>query len=301
MKDLKKGGLGEFFDSLLPDLRKRDLNLDMIHAFEEMNGNLSTMYSLDMDVTFKGDLSKEMLRVMQQYHKASYSSAYREIARTIKVVLANESEIMKMIDATFEDRIIKTVLDYNKINVMKYLEAITYFNDFARNYLIATVFDEFGKEEARDIISPVDKRQYAYVNDNNNQIAFAKVVALLNKSIPDFRATIQKLEGHIFDSEEFDALNAMNGRKLDPHGFGFIPVVWNPVYHIGLAVNGYRQVRKERNEDELAKLQLMIMSKKEQSENSSDKAKKDNLAKQIKYYSNRVNKLNGKLEDYIEG
>ena len=300
MKDNKNGGLVEFFNSLLPDLRKRDLVIDMTFAFEEMKGNLSTMYSLDMDVTFKGDLSKEMLRVMQQHHKAPYSSAYREIARTIKTVIDNEHEIMKMIDATFEDRIIKTVMDYNKINVMKYLEAITYFNDFARNFLIASVFDEFSKEEARDIVSPVDKTQMAYVSNNLNQVAFAKVVSLLNMSVPDFRATIIKLEGHIFDSEEFGALNAMNGRKLDPHGFGFISPVYNPVYHIGLSINGYRQTRKERNEDELARLQLMIMSRKEQAETTPDVAKKQNLAKQIKYYSNRVNKLNGKLEDYIE-
>jgi hypothetical protein len=89
----------------------------------------------------------------------------------------------------------------------------------------------------------------------------------------------------------------LNNAKFDPFNTNFIPVTWNLVYHIGLAINGWRMARHERNKAELARLQLMLLALDREKASASNPERIANLEKQINYYSNLSNKISIKIEN----
>jgi len=80
-----------------------------------------------------------------------------------------------------------------------------------------------------------------------------------------------------------------------------LPVQWNLVYHIGLAINSWRLEKHKSNKEELARYQLMLAVLHDDKEIEEDNVRKAQIEKQINYYSNEVNKLNAKIRVMEEG
>lgn len=295
--DIVPTGLGEFFMSLLPSLSRREIIIDVTHSYDELREIVIPMYDLNVEGDFKGKLSVEMDRMLKKSKVDFSKNSFTTIGKLLKKIEANEEDVIKMLENEFAKTIIKDVIDYKKLNIIKYVEALNFVNDYARRYILALVHEEFDGDIASKITGPVDKATHAWVNDAGNMESFIKVLEILTPDLKNFLGTLKNLEGHVFEPSEWEAIRATSGSKLDPNGFGFIPVRWNPIYHMGLAINTWRIAKYERNKEESAKLQLMVMALVEQKSKTSDKEKLENLAKQIKYHSNRINILTAKIED----
>ena len=124
---------------------------------------------------------------------------------------------------------------------------------------------------------------------------------MLALPLHEFLKTIKDLKGHAFNEDDWSSTHSVTNKKFDPFQSNFIPVTWNPVYHIGLAINAWRVQRHERNKAELARLQLMLLALNQQKTASTDPNKMANLEKQINYYNNLSNKISAKIEDMENG
>ena len=294
-------GLGEFFQSLLPNLTKRNIIIDVTHSYDELQQIVLPMYDANVDdVKFKGKAATEMERKLKK-SKIDYSkNAYVSIGKALKHIEENEEDVIKMLENEFARDIVKDVLDYKKLNIIAYLEALNFVNDYARRFVLAIVHEEFDSSTASKISGPVDKATIAWVTDTDNTESFIKVVEILTMPVKSFLKKLEELDGHIFEPTEWDTIRATSGGKMDPFGVGFIPVRLNPIYHIGLALDGWRIAKYERNLEEKSKLMLMLLALEESKSKSTDPEKVKNLAEQIKYRSNQINILTGKIEDMEE-
>lgn len=299
----KKGSsnLSSYFKSLLPSLKKESVVIDLTHTYEELNRTVAPMYDLDLKMELRGRIADRVGSQVKKGFKGFNRDIYRTVALAIKTISKQEDDVQDMVDNTFSLEIVKAVMDYKKLNVMNYVEALNFFNEYSRLLILALVYDEFDEETASMIASPIDRATADWVMAPANVQSFIKVLNVLTMPTSDFLKSLSALEGHTFNPEEWDAVKAVNGRKLDPHGFALVPVSMNPIYHIGLAVNAWRVARHERNKEELAKIQLMVLALQDAKSRTKDPEKTAKLAEQIKYRSNQANRLSAKIEDLEEG
>lgn len=290
-------GIGEFFKSLMPNMFKRDMVWDLTHTYEELQQIVIPMYDLNIDGNFSGHIAQEMEKRLKK-SKLDYSkNVYKSIGKYLKKIEENEEDVVKMMEVEFAREVIKDAIDYKKINIIYYVEALNFVNDYARRFISAVITQEYEGDLAHKIIGPVDKATMAWVSDDRNMETFVRVLEILTPSVKSFLDKVKDLEGHVFDPVEYESIRVTTASKMDPVEFGFVPVRMNPVYHIGLAINGWRVAKYERNKEELARVQLMVMALDEQKSKSNDPEKVENLTKQIKYYANRINVLSAKIED----
>lgn len=293
-------GLSEFFASLLPNITKKQMLVDATHSYEELRQIVLPMYNLDIDGTFKGEVSKEMDDRLRKAKLMDGKNAYTTIGKGLKKIEEQSEDVIKLLETEFGSEIIKDVLDYRKLNIIYYLEALNFVNDYARRYILAVVHDEFDSDLANRITGPVDKATRQWVMDMRNMDSFITVFEILTNPLKSFLNKIKDLEGHVFEPNEWNAIRSNNETKLDPYGFGFIPVRWNPAFHIGMAYNGWRMRCYERDKEEFAKLQLMVLALNEQKSKTTNKETLASLEKQINYHSNNINKLQAKIEEMEE-
>ncbi len=294
-------GLGEFFKSLLPNILKKDLMTDLTHSFDDLNQITLPMYQANIDdVTFKGELAKSMEKLLKRSKIRFKTNCYNTIATALQKLSENEEQIIKMVENDFAREIIKDAIDYKRLNVIHYLESINFINEYARKFILGLIAQEFDDNTASKITGPVDRATIEFANDYKNMETFVKVLEICSGDVQNFMHSIQKLDGHIFNPAEADAMKAVNGSTMDPHSFGLIPVRMNPFYHIGLAINKWRIARYELNVEEKAKLQLMLLALQDSKSKTNDKEKQTNLEKQIKYRSNQINILSEKIRQMEE-
>lgn len=294
-------GLGEFFRSLLPNISKKDIMIDVTHSYDELNQIVIPMYDANTeDMTFKGELAKLMDKKLKEKKLDNSKNCYLSISKLLKKVSENEEEVMKLLQNEFMNEVIKDVIDYKRISILNYIESLNFINDYSRRFILGLVAQEFDSHTASKITGPIDKATISWVSDSRNMETFVHVLDICSGPTKGFLNSIKPLEGVTFDPTQTEIQLTIKAGELDPNGFGIIPVRLNPIYHIGLAVNKWRVARYERNVEEKAKLQLMLLALQEQKSKSQDKEKIENLEKQIKYRSNQINILTGKIEEMEE-
>ena len=72
---------------------------------------------------------------------------------------------------------------------------------------------------------------------------------------------------------------------------GFIPVSWNPTYHLGIMYATWAAKQDSKTKHEYERLQNMLMQLRDKQDETSDPATKSRLDHQISYHSDRVNKM----------
>ena len=91
-----------------------------------------------------------------------------------------------------------------------------------------------------------------------------------------------------------DTMAVVGADKLDPLNLRFNNVVFNPIYHIRIAITNWQHARDEQAKAEAEAIELHLMYLKEQREGKGLNGK---LRKQIEYYEGRLNKLRKRLSD----
>jgi len=292
--------MGNYFKSLLPSFKRKDVITDALHSFEELSTTIQSAYSLAIPELKGKTLDNTTVQFKRQINSFD-KSTFKTIAKAIDIILDNQDKITEVIHSEFTDETLKINVDYYKLNLLKYLEAINLFNDYTRMWLNAVVYETLVEKNILvGIDSPTIKKDIAHVNSLDLISSFATAVNMLAIPFSEFLTSIKSLKGHLYNESDWDSGHNIINNKLDPFRSNFLPVNWNPFYHLGLMVNAWRMAKYERNKAELARLQLMLLSLDQQKEVATSQEKKDNLEKQIKYYSNLSNKISAKIEDLEE-
>lgn len=286
-----------YFQSLLASFKKSDIYTEVASNLETTLGTIKQMYAVNPMPSFMSrtdDKCKALWR--RQIHTYS-DSPFATIVKTLHTVESNNSAILEMINTEFADTNPKAVMDYYKLNIIKYLEGIDFFNAYSDKWLTAVMYETVMSKEHLDIDDPTMRECLEFVNNNDNMASFITIVNVLGMPLANFMASIQNLKGHIVTPEEWSTVvHSVTGNKLDPHKLGFLPVKANLFYHVMLANNVRRVKKHERSKETLARLQLMVSALQERLTATEDPNRKANIEKQINYHSNRINAISARIE-----
>jgi len=295
--------LGSFVESLRPSIDRAEMMQDTMANFETLDSTIRPLYNLDNGVTFTNDLAKSIERTLNRRFADYTGELYSSIAMIIDIIADNEEKIETLIEKSFGKTILKETLDYRMINIIRYLEAIAFFNTYVMQLLPALVMQEYSPALAKAIVKPLDKREIAYVSDPVNIDSFGRVVKMLTTPLNDFIKRIDKLEGHSYDPDEWKAIRTANGRKLDPLETGLIPGLGHIFYQVGIAINGWRVAMNEKRHEDINRINLMIRALEEERDEGGDLSdeRKKAIAKSIQYYTNKSSRIEQKIERFEEG
>jgi len=298
--------LTTYLKSLLPRFKKSDIIVDTSFSFETLEEIVVPMYALYPMPTIISKLNDLTNHVWKTKIKTYKNSSYTTIATIANSITKNQEAIMAMIEKEFADESVTATYDYYKLNLLKYLEGITFFNEYASRWLSACMYETIQTNLILDIKNPTFKENQDYCSNMDNIIAFATIANVLNMPMYLFLASIENLKGHIINPAEWGNISySPAGAKLDPHKLNFTPLVIGigavilariGYYHGMLQVNAWRVRKYDRNKAELARLQLMVAALTEKLTVTADPDRLANLEKQINYHSNNINILSAKIE-----
>ncbi len=299
------GNLGTYVASLLPSFKKNDIKNDIDHSLEELESTILPMYS---DSTLAGSLMGTTCNALSYALKknvAGYkSNPYAYIGKAANAIMQNSAAIQKSVIDEFNETNTTNISDYYKLNLLKYYEALHFFNEFSLKFISISAKETLGNSNAavKVTVKQLANNDYQlFCNNQDNIKMFIIVNKMLNQPFEDFLKSIKNLKGHIYNEAEWSKTNASTGYKLDPYNANFIPVPLNPIYHVGMAINGWRVARYERNKATLTELQLMVLGLRKQKEGTLSKDEANDLQQRIDYHSNRIVVLEASIKQMEEG
>ena len=206
------------------------------------------------------------------------------IAPTLKAIdkiIERLDSIEKLVDENFNDDVLINAMNVKRINILAYLEACSFFSIYARRLLNVVMAIEINTQ-SDDVSSELDDILPFNLDWlKQRRDSWFTVLDIFYNGKGDLEKTVEALPDINVNQTNIKAVEAVN-RNLDPHGFGFIPVVLNPAYHIGMIVAEWQVSRLHTAKAERDVLEVQVMNLKLLLDGKND-AK---LQQKIKYIEN---------------
>jgi hypothetical protein len=219
---------------------------------------------------------------------------YDELYDTFSMVLENKEALLHLIKSEIGKENPKAIMDYFKINLLKYIESIHFLSNYATQWLSVVTVETLGESEYLKL--PDIKISRRFVTEYDNVFQAGVICKVLNQPLHDFISSITPLKGHQFTEYDWEQKGEETEKKVDRFKSGLISVRWNPLYHIGIMVATWCAEQDAKKKHEFERLQYILMELKDKESGTTDTETKKRLEKQISYYSNQVNLRQVELE-----
>lgn len=277
------------------DLLRQDISTAALPIYEQLDKEFSSR-------GFKSKWSEAFHKALKNDVKRINSKNF--IAPTLKAlqnILSRIDMLEKLVDENFNDDVSIHAMSVKRINILSYIEAGTFFSTYARRLAHTMLAIEINAcsddvtSELEDIV-PYNLQWLGQRRD-----AWFQVMDIFLNGKGDINKVIEGLPDINVNPTNVKAVEAVN-RNLDPNGFGFIPVILNPAYHIGIMVAEWQVNRLNAAIAEKDILEVQITNLKMLSQNRNDAR----LQGKIKYMEEKrlkplYKKISQMEENYARG
>lgn len=207
-------------------------------------------------------------------------------------IIARLDSIEKLVEDNFNEDVLINAMNIKRINILAYLEACSFFSIFTRRLLNVTMAIEINTQ-SDDVTNELDDIlpfNLQWIKERRN--SWFTVLDIFYNGKGDLEKVVENLPDINVNESNIKSVESVN-RNIDPHGFGFIPVVLNPAYHIGMIVAEWQVSRLHAAKAERDVLEVQVLNLKLLLDGKND-AK---LQTKIKYIENeRLKPLYQKIE-----
>lgn len=294
-----EGGIIGFFKGLLPTFEKNRMIADLESVFKEMAITKDMYAVISKDFV---DIMNQEFPILSKGFKDSIQGYRNDIIGYIGLVLQQrlkEKEALLMyIDAIYGAVVVKEMMDYQRLNLLRYVDSINFFNKYARKLIIIATEYRLGDAMVANVVNKLDAE---FVNDVNNISTFIATVQIASRPLGTIRAELSKMANITFSPDTHETIARIHGTDVDPLRLGYMPFVGSVTYRVGLALNLYHAKKQELAREEAEKLKLTVLMLRRKNDNITDPIENAKIQKQIDYYNNRINKLTAALDALEEG
>lgn len=288
-----------YFKSLKNQFTSSELETSVDFDIGETEGRVLPMYERAADLNLETHTNRAIAGAFNSHYKHKNTiSVYDAIFDTLSEVVENKDDIIKMVKSEFNKENPKEIMDYYKINLLKYLESIHFLNEYASKWINVIVVEAL--EDRQFLNLPDIKVSKEFILDRNNIALIAQVCNNLNQPVADFIKEIIKLKGYTYAEADWRNKPEETQKNVDAFKSGLIPVRWNPLYHLGIMIATWQAENDEKYKAEYERMQFLLLQLKDKQENTGDPKIKEHLDKQIHYYSDQINKRQMHIEKLNE-
>lgn len=290
----------EFSRSLLPDFTRARILEDIEVTRRELNEATLPPYRTAEDLfgkkkllsTYSQTFESVFDRDVKINHKGNFIVGIYE---TLENMVENIDMVERLVHKRFASDVIKDAMTIFKLNLLQYVEMMSFAVKYARRLLIVVLTAEVNaanKENEMDGILDSEIQYLAAGRDSFNR--GIRVMSDKKKTVEDRFDSIPEI------GASDDAIQMANATAepldLDPFAFGLIPLGLNPIYHVRLAISEWQAKRYRTAEEESRMLEFRLLQLQEIAKGNKDAA----LQQQIEYNQNRLNKLRYSLKEMEE-
>lgn len=284
----------KYLDSILPMFTRQRIFEDIDVVKQSLDENTLPVYKEYAKLMGKENFKSDFANGYQErFDKRFEGKATGNIIGTIAKQLEGISEKLPIISQTvensFADDITRNAMTILRVNVLQYLESISYTVQYARRLLISIVAYEVNAYNENIDVDIIDG-ELLWLEDNF--ATFVTCLNVLDTTDDKLKDTLKDIPDVAVNPDSVDNVIAMVGKdKADPMQFGFIPVMLNPAYHIGMRIAEWQADRYRKSVDEREMLQYRLLQYKLVEAGKGDAA----LERKIKITQDRIEKLNYKI------
>lgn len=291
----------KYLSSMLPMFTRQRIleDIDMINAsLVENTLPVFEEYTKIMGKgTFKSDFAKEY---QERFDKRFDGKDKGNIIGTINEQLKNIAEKMpvltRLVENYYADDVTRNAMTILRVNILQYLDAISFSVQYARRLLIGIV-----SFEVNTINSNIDvellEGETAWIDDNFPTFVTCLNILDTDKDPEALEKKMSAIPDMSVNPDSVDTVTAVVGRdKVDPFQMGFIPVMLNPAYHIGMRIAEWQANRYQKSVEEREMLQFRLLQFNLVEKGRNDAA----LERKVKTTQDRIDKLNYKISKMEE-
>lgn len=284
----------KYLDSMLPMFTRQRIFEDIEIVQASLNENTLPVYreyaKLMGKGSFKSDLCTEYdERFSKRFEGKQNGNLIGTIAKVLEELSDKIDVVQGMVEKSFADDVTRNAMTILRINVMQFLDTISYTVNYARRLLITLVSFEVNAYNPQISVEILDG-ELKWLEDNF--ATFCSCLNILDTKTDKIQETLNEIPDVAVNPDTVNNVIAMVGNdRVDPMRLGFIPVMLNPAYHIGMRIAEWQAARYDAacNEREVLQFRLLQLKLAQQDRNDAG------LERKIKVTQDRVDKLNFKI------
>ncbi len=235
-----------------------------------------------------------------QVRKVNSKNFITPTLKALEKIQERIDTLEKLVDEHFNDDVSIHAMNVKRINILRYIEACTFFTMYARRLAHTTLAIEINacSDDIANELDDILPYNLQWLKERKDSW-FAVLDIFLNGK-GDLNKVVEDLPDIGVNKTNIKAVESVH-HNLDPFHFGFIPVVLNPAYHIGIMLAEWQVNRLSTAVAEKDVLEVQVMNLKLLNQNKND-AKLQNTIKYIE--ENRLKPLYkkiGKMEEKYGG
>lgn len=289
----------KYFLSLLPNFDKVQIIDDMKSIRKELLETLPVLSAAQeffKTWSFKSkeveDFNQRFQKNVKQNRKINFVVAIYDLVNNIS---ENLSTLEKLVDKHFADDVNRDGLTYVKVNLLKYVELVSFSIRYSRALLLWVYQNETNAIDKNQEVS-LTKGEINWLKKNAD--AFFDMYPALSISKSELERAIANIPDILVDSDNIDVVASTVGiNKLDPLKTNLIfGTTWNIIYHFRMAVAEWQVDRYKQTIEERRVLEYRLMMLKNSVSGNID----PKLEQNISYHETRLQAMNTKLLKFEE-
>jgi cell division protein FtsB len=293
--------LDKYLTSLLPSFTKARMIEDLNVRRDELKNNTLPPLKSIQQAFGKRSWENDWVRAFDERFKKAAEIRYQGnfingVLDTMERVLETCDVIENLINEYFADDVLREAMTVCRVNLLQYLETMSFSIDYTRRLMVATLTLEVATVNKEDPFNgQITQGEMDYLN--RRQEAYFQAIRILSDKKEAVQKRFKEMPDMTVNADSVSTATAVVGvTKIDPFGFGLIPVSLNPIYHIRMAIADWQVSKFKAAQEERRILEFKLLQLKLAAEGKKD-AK---LQQQIEYTQGRLDKLKFKIRDMEE-
>lgn len=290
-----------YFKTLVPSLEKRTILEDINNSIGELKTSTLPVYKSaqkpmgENSYRFKDKdidaFSKKFNRDNKTGIKGNFVSVVYEVANRVD---ENSQMLIKVAETMFSTGMVAGAITYRKASLLKYIEAISFFQKYARKLLLHTYILETSAVAEDAMGVRLTEGEVKWLKENED--AFIGSLTGLSMKSALFLEALEETPDMVVNPDSVDSVNLMSGGKTDPFKMNFISANVNLIYHARIRIAEYQHAKYEASLQERKAIELRILHL----QNKMDGKLDPKVEEQIQYNEARLEKLNYKIKKMEE-
>lgn len=291
-------GFAKFVETLHERMERREVLADLKATYDHLLYRVLPLYELNYKVTpRKNEVNESIMEALKDSNAKSAKNSLDGLHAVLKNIHDNEDAIIALIEKSVGKIQLKQALDYKTLNVLYYIESMNFFVEFAYMAYNAVIAEECSMAGITEL-SVLDKRDRREVMQLQTLTAVSKIIDVMLMKVDDFEKKLEAGEGLLYSQADYEAVRIKDSKKVDPVGFGFIPLWLHLPYHMALKFNELESLRIQKAEQDKMRIQFMIQALEEQEANATTDEERAKRREGIEYYNNLLNRIDQKIAKY---
>jgi len=286
--------LGPYVSALLPSFTKNRLLADVAAMREELKVNTLPVLKTSAQLFGKRKFTDEWVKTFDTDFGKNCPIRYS--GNFVSGLLAlsdqvsdNLDMIEKMIGEYFAEDVLRDAITLLRVNVLQYLEVLGFVIQYSRRVLVISIGYEILAVGGESPTTAQGEIEWI----KRHRDAFMHGMQIIGGKSDKTEEQLRNIPEVVANPDTVGNASATLGEtKIDPLGFGFIPVKLNPIYHIRMAIAEWQNRRYQGALEERRMVEYRLMQLKLQEDGKRDAKLEENIT----YTQGRLNTLNAKIE-----